>query len=125
MKKVEILKELREMSEKTIVNKELRHILVDYCQKEIDRLEKKSTKSPEVKKDLQDLQSLIKDALLQEQKGLTVSDLLLTSQLENFTLSDGRRLTNQKLTSVLTLLVKGGTLQREVIKKKAIYSLIK
>lgn len=94
--------------------------LVDFCNHEIELLDKKASKSSESKskKENEELMNILYDELAEIGKAVTISEFMKLS-----TVVEEKELSNQKVSSLFTKM-KGEKVDRTVIKGKAYYSAI-
>ena len=105
--------------------------LVEFVDHEIELLARKGSKSAKLTPAQQDaisIAEIVRDALAEceNEKGMPVSELLKTPRISAFRTYDGKEVSSQKLTAVLTKLApdtNSGDLVREVVKKVAYFRL--
>ena len=97
-----------------------REDLVDFCNHEIELLDKKASKSGESKskKENEELMNILYDELVGIGKAVTITEFMKASP----TVAE-RELSNQKVTSLFTKM-KGERVDKVVLKGKAYYSAI-
>ena len=94
--------------------------LIDFCNHEIELLDKKASKSGESKskKENEELMNILYDELVGIGKAVTITEFMKASP----TVAE-RELSNQKITSLFTKM-KGERVEKAVLKGKAYYSAI-
>jgi hypothetical protein len=92
---------------------------------EIELLDKKSSKSTLTKTQKENIAVIatIKDVLAEIGEPVTVSALLENESVATYTLEDGRKISNQKLSAILKKMVDSGEVVKTYEKKKAFFSL--
>ena len=105
-----------------------REDIVDFCNRELELLARKSARSGNTKKKEENL--IIADILLDELKALgkpvTISELMgASSTVKNYVLENGNPLTNQKIKAIFCMLLEDKKITRTEIKKKAYFSAVK
>ena len=97
-----------------------REDLIDFCNHEIELLDKKASKSSEskTKKENAELMNTLYEELVEIGKAVTISEFMKLS-----TVVEEKGLSNQKVSSLFTKM-KGEKVDRTVIKGKAYYSAI-
>lgn len=120
---------LSALVEKTSVDN--KDAILDFIAHEVNLLEKKSTKkSSNVQKANEVILDTILTVLGELDKPVTVSDLLGDTRLEKYTLEEKGetkevKMSGQKLSALITSLVKKGSVIRTVDKKKAYFAIAK
>ena len=105
-----------------------REDIVDFCNRELELLAKKSARSGNTQKKEENL--VIANILLNELKALdkpvTISELMgASSTVKNYVLENGNPLTNQKIKAIFGMLLEDKKITRTEIKKKAYFSAVK
>ena len=97
-----------------------REDLIDFCNHEIELLDRKASKSGEskTKKENAELMNILYDELAEIGKAVTIGEFMKLS-----TVVEEKELSNQKISSLFTKM-KGEKVERTVIKGKAYYSAI-
>ena len=103
---------------------------VDFCNHQIELLDKKSTGSKGLTK-IQQENETIKDMILEElakhqgENGITITELLKQSNvLSNYVTVEGKNITNQKLSALMKKLVDEKTVSRTTDKKISYFKII-
>lgn len=103
---------------------------VDFCNHQIELLDKKSTGSKGLTK-IQKENETIKDMILEElakhqgENGITITELLKQSDvLSNYVTVEGKNITNQKLSALMKKLVDEKTVSRTTDKKTSYFKII-
>ena len=103
---------------------------VDFCNHQIELLDKKSTGSKGLTK-IQKENETIKDIILEElakyqsENGITITELLKQSDvLSNYVTVEGKNITNQKLSALMKKLVDEKTVSRTTDKKTSYFKII-
>ena len=103
---------------------------VDFCNHQIELLDKKSTGSKGLTK-IQKENETIKDMILEElakhqgENGITITELLKQSDvLSNYVTVEGKNITNQKLSALIKKLVDAKTVSRTTDKKTSYFKII-
>ena len=103
---------------------------VDFCNHQIELLDKKSTGSKGLTK-VQQENETIKDMILEElakhqgENGITITELLKQSDvLSNYVTVEGKNITNQKLSALIKKLVDAKTVSRTTDKKTSYFKII-
>lgn len=103
---------------------------VDFCNHQIELLDKKSTGSKGLTK-VQQENETIKDMILEElakhqgDNGITITELLKQSDvLSNYVTVEGKNITNQKLSALIKKLVDAKTVSRTTDKKTSYFKII-
>ena len=103
---------------------------VDFCNHQIELLDKKSTGSKGLTK-VQQENETIKDMILEElakhqgENGITITELLKQSDvLSNYVTVEGKNITNQKLSALMKKLVDEKTVSRTTDKKTSYFKII-
>ena len=103
---------------------------VDFCNHQIELLDKKSTGSKGLTK-IQKENETIKDMILEElakyqsENGITITELLKQSDvLSNYITVEGKNITNQKLSAMLKKLVDEKIVSRMIDKKTSYFKII-
>ena len=103
---------------------------VDFCNHQIELLDKKSTGSKGLTK-IQKENETIKDMILEElakhqgDNGITITELLKQSDvLSNYVTVEGKNITNQKLSALMKKLVDEKTVSRTTDKKTSYFKII-
>ena len=103
---------------------------VDFCNHQIELLDKKYTGSKGLTK-IQQENETIKDIVLEElakyqgENGITATELLKQSDvLSNYVTVEGKNITNQKLSALIKKLVDAKTVSRTTDKKTSYFKII-
>ena len=103
---------------------------VDFCNHQIELLDKKSTGSKGLTK-VQQENETIKDMILEElakhqgENGITITELLKQSDvLSNYVTVEGKNITNQKLSALIKKLVDAKIVSRTTDKKTSYFKII-
>ena len=103
---------------------------VDFCNHQIELLDKKSTGSKGLTK-IQKENEIIKNIVLEElakyqgENGITITELLKQSDvLSNYVTVEGKNITNQKLSALMKKLVDEKTVSRTTDKKTSYFKII-
>ena len=103
---------------------------VDFLNHEVELLNnrKSSSKPSPVQKANEKLAQVVKTVLSEQESAVTVTDLMKDARLATYTVekADGatvEEMTNQKLSSVLKKLVDAHEVNKDIIKKKAYFSM--
>ena len=103
---------------------------VDFCNHQIELLDKKSTGSKGLTK-IQKENETIKDMILEElakhqgENGITITELLKQSDvLSKYVTVEGKNITNQKLSALMKKLVDEKTVSRTTDKKTSYFKII-
>ena len=103
---------------------------VDFCNHQIELLDKKSTGSKGLTK-IQKENETIKDMILEElakhqgENGITITELLKQSDvLSNYVTVEGKNITNQKLSALMKKLVDEKIVSRTTDKKTSYFKII-
>jgi hypothetical protein len=99
--------------------------IMAFIDHEIELLDKKSSKSTLTKTQKENIAVIatIKDVLAEIGEPVTVSALLENESVATYTLEDGRKISNQKLSAILKKMVDSGEVVKTYEKKKAFFSL--
>jgi len=103
--------------------------IVNFCNHEIELLEKKSSKSGSAKNQaqLEEITKMLVEELAKCEKPKTISDLMASSEvIRNYTYVDGKEtksLTNQKISAIFKQLVDNKELIKVTEKKKSYFSI--
>lgn len=103
-----------------------REDIVNFCNHEIELLSRKNSKSGATKTQKENL--IIAEMLVEElakvNKPTTITDLMNASDtIQNYTLENGNKLTNQKISAIFKQLVENKTIVKVVDKKKSYFSI--
>lgn len=103
---------------------------VDFLNHEIELVNNRSNKSgtTAVQKANAAILDIIRTVLAEQESAVTITDLLKDPRLKSYTVEKGgseivEEMTNQKLTSMMKKLVDAGEVQKEMVKKKAYFSM--
>lgn len=99
--------------------------IVNFCNHEIELLERKSSKSGTTKTQTENIK--VAEMLIQELekigKPVTITDLMNTSDVvKEYRLENGNSLSNQKISAILKQQVDAGKVVRVTDKKKSLFS---
>lgn len=103
-----------------------REDIVNFCNHEIELLSRKNSRSGATKTQKENL--IVAEMLTQElakvNKPITITDLMNASDtIQNYTLENGNKLTNQKISAIFKQLVENKTIVKVVDKKKSYFSI--
>jgi len=103
-----------------------REDIVNFCNHEIELLSRKNSRSGATKTQKENL--IVAEMLVQElakvNKPITITDLMNASDtIQNYTLENGNKLTNQKISAIFKQLVENKTIVKVVDKKKSYFSI--
>ncbi len=103
-----------------------REDIVNFCNHEIELLSRKNSRSGATKTQKENL--IVAEMLTQElakiNKPTTITDLMNASDtIQNYTLENGNKLTNQKISAIFKQLVENKTIVKVVDKKKSYFSI--
>ena len=121
-KKITKRERFEELKTYIVGNKELE----DFIDHEIELLARKGSKSATLtpaQKDNMAIAEIVKDILATTDKGMTIGALLKTDPIGVYVCANGEGVSSQKLTSVITTMVKNGDAVRTVEKKVAYFTL--
>ena len=121
-KKITKRERFEELKTYIVGNKELE----DFIDHEIELLARKGSKSATLtpaQKDNMAIAEIVKDILATTDKGMTIGALLKTDPISAYLCANGEGVSSQKLTSVITTMVKNGDAVRTVEKKVAYFTL--
>ena len=121
-KKITKRERFEELKTYIVGNKELE----DFIDHEIELLARKGSKSATLtpaQKDNMVIAEIVKDILATTDKGMTIGALLKTDPISAYLCANGEGVSSQKLTSVITTMVKNGDAVRTVEKKVAYFTL--
>lgn len=106
-----------------------RQDLVEFCNHELIQLDKKANAkkgTTKTQKENEKIMDLIEEMLNQESEPVTITDLINRhSELSEYVTEAGNPLTNQKISALLTLLIKANRVIRTEEKRKAFFSTVK
>ncbi len=102
--------------------------IVNFCNHEIELLERKSSKSGATKTQTENIK--VAEMLIQElekiDKPVTITDLMNTSDIiKDYRLENGNSLSNQKISAILKQQVDAGKVVKVTDKKKSLFSIAK
>ena len=100
--------------------------IVDFCNHEIELLSKKNSKSGATKtqKENVEVANMLIEELAKIGKAITITDLMNTSDIvKDYTLENGNKLTNQKISAIFKQLVENNKIVRIQDKKKTYFSI--
>ena len=100
--------------------------LVEFIDHEIDLLARKASKSATqtpAQKDSIAIAELVKDILVGVDEGMSASALLKSAPIAEYICYNGRTVSSQKLTNILTKLVESKDLTRTMVKKVPMFAL--
>lgn len=103
-----------------------REDIVNFCNHEIELLSRKNSKSGATKTQKENLivAEMLVDELAKVNKPTTITDLMNASDtIQNYTLENGNKLTNQKISAIFKQLVENKTIVKVVDKKKSYFSI--
>lgn len=100
--------------------------IVEFCNHEIELLNRKNSKSGATK--TQKENEIVAEMLIKElakiNKPVTITDLMNTSEIvKNYTLENGNKLTNQKISAIFKQLVENKKITKVTDKKKSYFSI--
>lgn len=100
--------------------------IVDFCNHEIELLSRKNSKSGATKtqKENEIVANMLVEELAKIGKPITITDLMNTSEIvKNYTLENGNKLTNQKISAIFKQLVENKKIVKVTDKKKSYFSI--
>lgn len=103
-----------------------REDIVNFCNHEIELLSRKNSRSGATKTQKENLivAEMLVDELAKVNKPITITDLMNASDtIQNYTLENGNKLTNQKISAIFKQLVENKTIVKVVDKKKSYFSI--
>lgn len=100
--------------------------IVEFCNHEIELLNRKNSKNGATK--TQKENEIVAEMLIKElakiNKPVTITDLMNTSEIvKNYTLENGNKLTNQKISAIFKQLVENNKITKVTDKKKSYFSI--
>lgn len=100
--------------------------IIDFCNHEIELLTRKNSKNGATK--TQKENEIVAEMLIKElakiNKPVTITDLMNTSEIvKNYTLENGNKLTNQKISAIFKQLVENNKIVKVTDKKKSYFSI--
>ena len=100
--------------------------IVEFCNHEIELLNRKNSKNGATK--TQKENEIVAEILIKElakiNKPVTITDLMTTSEIvKNYTLENGNKLTNQKISAIFKQLVENKKITKVTDKKKSYFSI--
>lgn len=100
--------------------------IVEFCNHEIELLTRKNSKNGATK--TQKENEIVAEMLIKElakiNKPVTITDLMNTSEnVKNYTLENGNKLTNQKISAIFKQLVENNKITKVTDKKKSYFSI--
>lgn len=103
-----------------------REDIVNFCNHEIELLSRKNSRNSATKTQKENL--IVAEVLVEElakvNKPITITDLMNASDtIQNYTLENGNKLTNQKISAIFKQLVENKTIVKVVDKKKSYFSI--
>ena len=116
-------KEMFEMIKEACVGKTN---IIDFCNHEIELLNKKNSKTGATKtqKENEIVANMLVEELAKIGKPITITDLMNTSEIvKNYTLENGNNLTNQKISAIFKQLVESNKIVKVTDKKKSYFSI--
>ena len=99
--------------------------LVAFIDHELELLTKKNSTGGQTKtqKENEIVAKMLVEELAKTKKPITITDLIASSEVvREYTLENGNKLTNQKISAIFKQLVDSGTLVRVTDKKKSLFS---
>lgn len=103
-----------------------REDIVNFCNHEIELLSRKNSRSGATKTQKENLivAEMLVEELAKVNKPTTITDLMNASDtIQNYTLENGNKLTNQKISAIFKQLVENKTIVKVVDKKKSYFSI--
>ena len=103
-----------------------REDIVNFCNHEIELLSCKTSRSGATKTQKENLvvAEMLVEELAKVNKPITITDLMNASDtIQNYTLENGNKLTNQKISAIFKQLVENKTIVKVVDKKKSYFSI--
>lgn len=103
-----------------------REDIVNFCNHEIELLSRKNSRSGATKTQKENLivAEMLVEELAKVNKPITITDLMNASDtIQNYTLENGNKLTNQKISAIFKQLVENKTIVKVVDKKKSYFSI--
>ena len=103
-----------------------REDIVNFCNHEIELLSRKNSRSGATKTQKENLivAEILVEELAKVNKPITITDLMNASDtIQNYTLENGNKLTNQKISAIFKQLVENKTIVKVVDKKKSYFSI--
>ena len=100
--------------------------IVNFCDHEIELLNRKNSKSSVTKTQKENIviAEMLKQELAKVGQPCTITDLMNASEIvKNYTLENGNRLTNQKISAIFKQLVDSKELVKVIDKKKSYFSI--
>lgn len=100
--------------------------IVEFCNHEIELLNRKNSKSGATKtqKENEIVAKMLIEELAKINKPVTITDLMNTSEIvKNYTLENGNKLTNQKISAIFKQLVENNKITKVTDKKKSYFSI--
>ena len=104
-----------------------REDIVNFCNHEIELLSRKNSRSGATKTQKENLvvAEMLVEELAKVNKPITITDLMNASDtIQNYTLENGNKLTNQKISAIFKQLVENKTIVKVVDKKKSYFSIV-
>ena len=107
----------------TIVESANRPDLIDFINHELALLAKKSTsRKPSKSKTVSNaLRDVVFEVLSNASTPMTIADIQAAD--DRLTVYDGERVSNQRISAILTCLINGGIVENTVVKKKNYYAI--
>ena len=103
-----------------------REDIINFCNHEIELLSRKNSRSGATKTQKENLivAEILVEELAKVNKPITITDLMNASDtIQNYTLENGNKLTNQKISAIFKQLVENKTIVKVVDKKKSYFSI--
>ena len=103
-----------------------REDIINFCNHEIELLSRKNSRSGATKTQKENLvvAEMLVEELAKVNKPITITDLMNASDtIQNYTLENGNKLTNQKISAIFKQLVENKTIVKVVDKKKSYFSI--
>lgn len=100
--------------------------IVEFCNHEIELLNRKNSKngSTKTQKENEIVAKMLIEELAKINKPVTITDLMNTSEIvKNYTLENGNKLTNQKISAIFKQLVENNKITKVTDKKKSYFSI--
>ena len=100
--------------------------IIDFCNHEIELLTRKNSKNGATKtqKENEIVAEMLMKELAKINKPVTITDLMNTSEIvKNYTLENGNKLTNQKISAIFKQLVENKKIVKVTDKKKSYFSI--
>lgn len=100
--------------------------IIDFCNHEIELITRKNSKNGATKtqKENEIVANILIEELAKINKPVTITDLMNSSEIvKNYTLENGNKLTNQKISAIFKQLVENKKIVKVTDKKKSYFSI--